>query len=253
MTGDEQVFTDEDSAVMYDIENPWDTDGSTYEGYVLTCATVLDAVLDVGCGTGSMLHLARERGAAGRLVGVDPDEAMLARARRRTDIEWVKATAARMAYEAEFDLVTMNSNAFQCFVTDEDLRASLAAIHRALKPGRVFMFGTRHLQARAWEAWNPGNGGTFTTPDGRRFRSWFRVEEVAGPLVTFTETTALPDGTPVRTAAATLRFHTPRDAEPVPGRGRFPHRVPVRGPEVRRAHPGQPRHHHRRACPIRCS
>jgi hypothetical protein len=40
------------------------------------------------------------------------------------------------------------------------------------------------------------------------------VEEVAGPLVTFTETTALPDGTPVRTAAATLRFHTPETLNP---------------------------------------
>jgi SAM-dependent methyltransferase len=214
VTADAYTFTDADSALLYDIENPWDTDGSTWEGYILQCATLLDAVLDVGCGTGSMLHLAREHGAAGRLVGVDPDEAMLERARQRSDIEWSLASAAEMAYEAEFDLATMNSNAFQCFVTDEELRASLAAIRRALKDDRVFLFGTRHLQARAWESWNSGNGGIVTLPDGRRFRSWFEVEKVDGPLVTFTETMALMDGTPVRVAGTTLRFHTPETLNP---------------------------------------
>lgn len=214
MTVDPEIFTDADSALLYDLENPWDTDGSTWEGYILRGATAAGAVLDVGCGTGSMLHLAREHGARGRLVGVDPDEAMLARARRRTDIEWSRSTAAQMSYQAEFDLATMNSNAFQCFVTDDELRASLAAIRRALRDEGAFLFGTRHLRARAWEAWNPDNGGPFTMPDGREFRGWYRVDRVDGPLVTFTETTALPDGTPVRTATATLRFHTPETLNP---------------------------------------
>ena len=124
MTADAYTFTDADSALLYDIENPWDTDGSTWEGYILQCATLLDAVLDVGCGTGSMLHLAREHGAAGRLVGVDPDEAMLERARAHRH-RVVAGERRGDGRRGQFDLATMNSNAFQCFVTDEELRASL--------------------------------------------------------------------------------------------------------------------------------
>jgi hypothetical protein len=46
-------------------------------------------------------------------------------------------------------LVGMNSNAFQCLVTDDELRASLRAIRTALREGGRFAFGTRHVPARA--------------------------------------------------------------------------------------------------------
>lgn len=48
-----------------------------------------EAVLDVGCGTGALLKLARQGGHTGRLVGLDPGPGMLSVARRRSDIEWV--------------------------------------------------------------------------------------------------------------------------------------------------------------------
>ena len=226
VTADGQTFTDHDAALMYDVENRWDRLGwpadRFYSDAVAAAGTVSDSgsastggsVLDVGCGTGSMLHAAREEGHPGRLVGVDPDEAMLARARQRDDVEWVRATAAEMTFAGEFELAVMASNAFQCFVTDQELRASLAAIRRALTDGGAFVFGTRHLQARAWEAWNPSNAGNLTLPDGREFRGWHEVQRVDGPLVTFTETTALPDGTPLRVSSTTLRFHTPETLNP---------------------------------------
>jgi len=76
-----------------------------------------------------MLRRAREQGHPGRLAGIGPDRAALARAgRRRADVEWAEGTARSIAWHGEFDLVTMVSHAFQCLVGDDDLRASLAAI-----------------------------------------------------------------------------------------------------------------------------
>lgn len=210
-----ETFTDADLAELYDIENPWNAEGwphdRTFTGVVWGKDT-----LDVGCGTGSMLHLEREHGEGNRLVGVDPDPVMLARARLRADldIEWVQATAAEMAFDGEFDVVTMASNAFQCLVTDDELRASLAAIRRALRPGGRFLFNTRHLAARAWEDWNPANGVEVNLPGGRAIREWHEVERVDGPLVTFSETVARRDGTPLRVSRTTLRFHTPGTLNP---------------------------------------
>jgi len=45
--------------------------------------------LDVGCGTGALLHQARESSHCGRLCGLDPADGMLKQARARSDIEWV--------------------------------------------------------------------------------------------------------------------------------------------------------------------
>jgi len=64
-----------------------DPKGAGYDESVMAAGSVLD----VGCGTGSMLHRARDRGHAGRLVDLEPDRAALARARRRTDVEWWRA------------------------------------------------------------------------------------------------------------------------------------------------------------------
>src|SRR5688572_26437428 len=102
------------------------------------------SVLDVGCGTGALLHRARAEGHTGRLCGVDPDAASLNVGRRRADIEWVCATAASMTFAREFELAVMTGHGFQVLVTDEDVRESLAAISRALVAGGWFAFETRN-------------------------------------------------------------------------------------------------------------
>ncbi|HEY3952570.1 MAG TPA: class I SAM-dependent methyltransferase [Streptosporangiaceae bacterium] len=200
---------DADAAALYDLLNPWDPEHSPADRFYHELVMAAGAVLDVGCGTGAMLACAREHGHRGRLTGLDPDRAALRRARRRGDVEWAEGTAAQARWAAEFDLAVMTGHAFQCLVTDDDLRASLAAVRAALRAGGRFAFETRHPQARAWEDWNPGHATDVTDAAGGARRVWHQVESVTAGVVTFTGTTAGPDGTVLGTGRASLRFLDP--------------------------------------------
>jgi len=197
-----RMYSDAEAADLYNLPNPWGPGDEFY----LSLAIASPSVLDIGCGTGTMLRRARAAGHTGRLTGIDPDWAALDVARRRGDIEWMQCTAASMTWEREFDLAVMMSHAFQCFVTDDDLRASLAAIRRALVDGGRFVFETRNPAAREWEEWNPGNPIDVVDLAGRAVRVTYRVESVAGDVVTFTETTSDPEGLVLRVDRASLRF-----------------------------------------------
>jgi SAM-dependent methyltransferase len=200
------VFSDADAAALYDLLNPWDSARFPADGFYSELVLAEDSVLDVGCGTGSMLRDAREHGHVGRLVGLEPDRASLDRARHREDVEWVAGTAADASWDREFDLATMTSHAFQCLVGDDELRASLVAVRAALREGGRFAFETRHPQARAWEEWNPSNASDVVDASGRALRVWHEVESVVDDIVTFSETTGLPDGTVLRVDSTSLRF-----------------------------------------------
>ncbi|WP_327268918.1 class I SAM-dependent methyltransferase [Streptomyces sp. NBC_01218] len=213
------MFSDADAAALYDVLSPWDPGACPADAFYTALVDDADSVLDVGCGTGAMLTRAREHGHTGRLVGVDPDPAALARARRRTDVEWFEGTAADVdrpevrgggeGRRPGFTLATMVSHAFQCLVTDEEVRASLIAVRAALRPGGLFAFETRHPQARAWEEWGPDRATTVEDPSGRRLRVAHEVAPVTeGGVVTFTTTTssAGPDAAVLRTDRSRLRF-----------------------------------------------
>ena len=187
------MYSDADAAALYDILNPWGPSDDFYLSHVMASPSVLD----VGCGTGMLLHRARESGHTGRLCGIDPDNASLDRARTRDDVMWVEGRAEDMVWEREFELTIMASNAFQVFVTDDELRSALAAIREALVPGGRFVFGTRNPLVRAWEGWTPE-----------------QIESVNGDAVVLTEITATREGETLRVDTGSLRF---LDAENIDG------------------------------------
>ncbi len=96
-----------------------------------------ETVLDLGCGTGLSFDLIEEAvGPAGRLIGFDASEQMLARARKRVEacgrsnVRLVQGVAEELSLDELVDAIL-------CFYT-HDIMISPAAVQRAvgaLKPG----------------------------------------------------------------------------------------------------------------------
>jgi SAM-dependent methyltransferase len=202
----DRQFAEAKLAEVYDALYTWD-DRDDFPFY-LPLAMSAATVLDVGCGTGAFLHRVRDQGHAGRLTGLDPGRGMLDRARRRTGIEWVFGDLTTTAWRGAFELIVMTGHAFQVFVTDEELRAALAAIRRALTPEGRFAFETRNPSARAWESWTPENAVETVTPAGERVRMASQVEppDHATGLVSFTTTYTSPSWDAPELSHSTLRF-----------------------------------------------
>lgn len=151
-----------------------------------------DRVLDVGCGTGELLHLARDAGHSGRLCGLDPAEAMLVQARKRADIDWVHGDLSTVGWTNEFDLVTMTGHAFQVLIDDDQLRQALSAIRRALTESGRFAFETRNPIAHAWDNWTPESAREIVHR-GAPVRMETQVDTpVTGDHVSFTHTFISP-------------------------------------------------------------
>ena len=201
----DHLFDDVGLAALYDRFCPWDQRGDFdfYLPLVMSAA----AVLDVGCGTGALLHGARQAGHAGRLCGLDPAVGMLVQARRRSDIEWILGDLASVAWRRQFDLVIMTGHAFQVLVEDEELRASLRAIRSALTHDGRFVFETRNPRARAWEAWTPARAVEVVGPGGAPVAMAHDVDLPAeGDIVSFTITFTCPSWDRPQLSRTRLRF-----------------------------------------------
>lgn len=160
----DHAFSDAELAEVYDSLHPAHSRADL--GFYLPLVLEASAVLDVGCGTGALLHRAREAGHSGRLCGLDPADGMLARARNRTDIEWAPGDLSSASWEHEFDLVVMTGHALQVFLTDRDLADALTTIRRVLISGGRFACETRNPAARAWEGGFRGTRSRWASPTG---------------------------------------------------------------------------------------
>ncbi|WP_329115353.1 class I SAM-dependent methyltransferase [Streptomyces sp. NBC_01465] len=201
-------FTDPELAALYDTLNS--SEPRDDFAFYLPLIMSAQAVLDVGCGTGTLLHDARRAGHTGALVGLDPAPAMLERARAHPDIQWMLGTLGSAAWDQEFDLVVMSGHAFQVFVEDDELRSALQGIRTSLKPGGRFAFETRNPAVRGWERWDKEYSSEVQDASGATIRTVCAVETpVTGDRVTFTTTYTGPAWPEPQVSRSTLRFLDP--------------------------------------------
>lgn len=114
-----------------------------------------EAVLDVGCGTGTLALAAKERvGDTGRVVGVDPGPRQIARARskaarRRLAIDLRLGVIERLALpDQSFDAAL--STFMMHHLPDDLKRRGLSEIARTLKPGgRLVVVDFKRPERRA--------------------------------------------------------------------------------------------------------
>lgn len=162
-------------------------------------------VLEVGCGTGRILHRLAE--VARRAVGVDLSPGMLAHARER-GLDVHEANATDLPFEDEsFDVVV----SFKVLAHVEDIGRALDEIHRVLRPGgkAVLEFYNRRSIRAAVKRWGkPGSiGADGATDESQVFTRFDTLATIASYL---------PDGLRLERhdgirilSPAALLFHVP--------------------------------------------
>jgi SAM-dependent methyltransferase len=109
------------------------------------------SVLDVGCGTGAITAgIARAVGPAGRVVGVDRDESLLAGALEQhvgvPGLDFVRRDALELDYDGEFDLVT----AARVLQWIADPRRAVEHMAAAAKPGGMVVALDYNHERNSW-------------------------------------------------------------------------------------------------------
>jgi SAM-dependent methyltransferase len=204
-----------DAKRVAELSDPFDPDRSDLDAY-LTMINVFGAksVLDVGCGTGTFACLLAERGIA--VVAVDPDGASVDIARAKPGggaVQWFVGDAPSLP-PIQVDAAVMTANVAQVFLTDDEWMATLAAIHRSLRPGGHLVFETRDPAREAWKTWTRENTHEVTDVPGiGTVETWCDLLDDTPPLVSFRWTNVFESDGAVIEADTTLRFRTRDEIE----------------------------------------
>lgn len=102
-----------------------------------------DNLLDVGCGTGTLLILAKERYPQIKMTGIDVDPKVLSIARNKTqkaklEIEYLEASSGKLPFTDASLNVVVSSLVFHHLPTDVK-KQTIEEIYRILKKGGRFL------------------------------------------------------------------------------------------------------------------
>jgi demethylmenaquinone methyltransferase / 2-methoxy-6-polyprenyl-1,4-benzoquinol methylase len=121
-------------APVYDAMNRVMTAGLDVRWRRLTAEAAVrrgDRVLDAACGTGD-LAIADVKAGAGKVTGLDFSEQMLARARRKAPLEWIRGDMLALPFaDGTFDAATVGFGVRNV----ADLELALRELRRVLRPG----------------------------------------------------------------------------------------------------------------------
>ena len=193
-----------------ELSDPFDPDRSDLDAYVaMVDEFEATSALDVGCGTGTFACILAERGL--RVIGVDPDMASvdMARAKAGADkVRWYVGDATTLP-SLDVDLAFMTANVAQVFVTDEEWMATLAAIHRSLRPGGRLVFETRDPAREAWREWTRDKTHErLDVPGIGVVETWCDLLGTTLPLISFRWTNVFESDGAVIESDTTLRFRS---------------------------------------------
>ena len=184
-----------------------DADRSDLDAYVaLVDELGAEEILDMGCGTGTLVCLLAQRGK--RVIAVDPAPASLAVARTKPGadrVRWLQGHASSFP-AVEADLATMTGNVAEVFLTDADWDATLRALRSALRPSGFLVFEVRDPSRRVGGRTRTASYRSVAIPDTGTVETWVNVTDVRLPFVSFRHTFVFAADGAVLTSDSTLRF-----------------------------------------------
>lgn len=206
----DSIFSHPRLARVYDPLDPDRSDLDMYLRYIEEFKAT--TVLDVGCGTGTLISKLTALGIC--TLGVDPAAASIDVAREKLDsdlAEFVVGTTVDVSADprrqGQFDLATMTANVAQVFLSDDDWMATLQAIKTCLRRGGHLIFEARRPADRGWERWTKEQTHRLVELDSEGpVEEWIQVTKIDGELVSFESPTIFHrDGERID-STSTLRF-----------------------------------------------